>query len=151
MNSKTIPEGALVFSFLGYTVAGFFLVYAPLWGMPFAVAVALTGAGLRVWAKTVPLAWIEAGVKIVPFAWIGAWAFVVAIAGAGAKLVAGAFAGVVAWFVYWAVGRRIAFACAGRRFRTARVTILIFAGSGAVTWFVFGSAAGRVALAVCAG
>src|SRR5205085_10575882 len=84
MKSKTIPEGALVFSFLGYSVAGFCLIYAPHWGVAFAVAVALTGAGVRVWGGSVPLAWIEAWGKIVPLAWVGGWAFVVIMAGTGA-------------------------------------------------------------------
>lgn len=147
MKSKTIPEGALVFSFLGYSVAGFCLIYAPPWGVAFAVAVALTGAGVRVWGGSVPLTWIESWAKIVPLGWVGGWAFVVVMAGTGSPLVAGAFAGVVAWFVYWVVARRVAFALNARGFGALPVTG-VFAVTGAVTWFVYGAVAERVALAV---
>ncbi len=150
MRSRTFPEGALVYSFIGYTVVGFFVIYTPLWGAAFALAFSVTAAGVRVWARIVPMDWIEAWAKIVPLAWVVAWAFVVATAGSGGGVVAGAFAGVVAWFVSWAVGRRVAFSLAGRGFGAVPV-VLVFAVTGAVTWFVFGAVAGRVALAVARG
>lgn len=150
MKSKTLPEGELISSFLGYTVVGLFLVYTPRWALAFAVAFALTGASARVLIRMMPMAWLEASAGFVPVGWIGAWAFLVTMAESGLGLVAGAFAGIVAWFVFWAVARRVAFSFAGTRLGSIPV-VVVFAMTGAVSWFVFGAVAGRVAMAVTEG
>ncbi|HEY9822812.1 MAG TPA: hypothetical protein V6D35_18875, partial [Candidatus Sericytochromatia bacterium] len=115
MKSRTLPEGELLSDFLGYLMVGFFLIYSPLWGVAFAVAFALTGASARVLIRIVPMAWVEVWAGFMPLAWIGAWVLFVTMAESGLGVVAGAFAGVVAWFVFWGVARRIAFAFAGTR------------------------------------
>jgi hypothetical protein len=143
MKSRIIPESELVSSFLGYTVAGFFLISTPFWAVAFAVAFALAEAWVGAWARLVPLVWVEAWVGFVPVAWIG----ILAIAGAGTGAVAGAVAGTMAWFVLWAVARRVAFAMPRGRLGTW-LRVGVFAVTGAVTWLVFGSVAGHVALAM---
>jgi hypothetical protein len=150
MKHKTIPESELVCSFLGYAVAGFFLIHTPIWGLAFAVAFVLAEA-VGSWARLVPLRWIGGLVVLVPIAWFG----IVTLAGAaevfmaeaiGAMIGAGV-AGAVAWFVLWAVSRRLVLVVS--RMRLAHIIqVGIFAMTGAVTWFVFGSVAGRVALAI---
>ncbi|HEY9890304.1 MAG TPA: hypothetical protein V6D37_00540 [Candidatus Sericytochromatia bacterium] len=150
MKSRTIPEGELITSFLGHAVVGFFLIYSPLWAVSFAFAFVLTGAGGRVLLKVIPMAWFEVWSAFMPLGWIGAWAFFVVMAISGLGVLAGAFTGVVAWFVFWGVSRRIAFAFAGTQFGAVPV-LVVFAVTGAVNWFAFGAVAGSVAMAVKAG
>jgi serine/threonine-protein kinase len=84
---------------MGYAVVGFFLVYTPLWGAAFAFAFSVTAAGVRVWARIVPLAWIEA------WAWAWAWfvfeAFAGVVGGSVVWALAGAALGVVVGVVVW--------------------------------------------------
>lgn len=141
MKNRKIPESELISSFFGYTVAGFFLVYTPVWAMAFAVAFALAEGWVGVWARLVPLVWVGAWVGLIPVAWV----VMLALAGVGAWAVAGAVAGTLAWFVLWAVARRVTVAMPRGRLGTL-LTELAFAVTGAVTWFVFGSVAGRVAV-----
>lgn len=150
MASKTIPEGELACSFLGYAVIGFFLIHTPPWAMAFAIAFAITAACARAWAMAIFLAKVEAWAALLPLVLVAAWAGIMTMAESGAGLVAGAFAGVICWFVFWAVGRRVAFTLAGQGFSTAPV-VVVFALIGAVSWFVFGAVAGRVAFAVAQG
>lgn len=149
MKRRSIPEGELLSSFLGYATAGFFFVNTPLWAIAFAVAFVLAEA-IGSWVKLMPFVWVEAWVGLVPMAWVGL--VVVARAGAGfAGAVTGAvMAGAVAWFVLWAVSRHVAFSLPRGRLRSA-ITMAVFSGTGAITWFVFGSVAGRVALAMSTG
>jgi hypothetical protein len=71
MKSRTLPEGELVSSFLGYTVVGLFLVYTPRWAVAFAVAFALTGASARVLLRIMPMAWVEASLGLCLSAGLG--------------------------------------------------------------------------------
>src|SRR5919202_1224160 len=133
MKSKTIPEGALAFGFLGYAIAGLFLGYAPLWGMPFAVAVALTGAGVRVWGKTVT--WFVFGAAA------GRVACAVSAGNFGvvAVVVAWVWAWVWAWFVFEAIGGVIA---GGMAWAIAGVLLAVVGGGVvlalAIAWGVGG-------------
>ncbi|MFB8792260.1 MAG: hypothetical protein U7123_26285 [Potamolinea sp.] len=147
MASKKIPEGELACSFLGYAVIGFFLIHTPPWAMAFAVAFAITAACARAWAMAILLARVEAWAALLPLALVAAWAGIMTMAETGAGIVAGAFAGVICWFVFWAVGRRVAFTLDGQGLGSLPV-VVVFVINGAVTWFVFGAVAGRVAFAV---
>jgi len=147
MTSKKIPEGELACSFLGYATIGFFLIHTPPWAMAFAVAFAITAACARAWAMATLLARFEAWAALLPLALVAAWAGTMTMAETGAGIVAGAFAGVICWFVFWAVGRRVAFTLDGQGFGSLPV-VVVFVINGAVTWFVFGAVAGRVALSV---
>ena len=145
MKSRTIPESELVSSFLGYAVAGFFLVNTPLWAIAFAVAFVLAEA-VGSWAKLLPFIGVGAWVGLLPVVWVG----LVAGTGAAGAVAGAAGAGAVAWFVLWAVSRHVAFMLPEERLGSA-IKATIFAIVGAVTWFVFGSVAGRVALATNTG
>ena len=147
MKSKTFPESELICSFLGYTMAGFFLVYTPPWAIAFAVAFILSEA-IGTWAKFVPFVWVGAWVGFLPIAWAGVIGFLTIIGAKTAGAVAGAMtAGAVAWFVLWAVARHVAFAWPRGRLG-ASIRVVMFAVTGAVTWFVFGATAGHVALSL---
>jgi hypothetical protein len=146
MKSRVIPEGQLIGSFLGYALVGFLLIYSPPWAVSFAIAFVLTGAGAKVLLKIIPMAWLEVWSGSIPLAWIFAWIFLVVLTEAKLGLIAGAFAGIVAWFVFWAVARRIAFSFAETRFGSVPV-LVVFAVTGAVNWFVYGAVAERVAMA----
>lgn len=150
MKSKTFPESELICSFLGYTIAGFFLVYTPPWAIAFAAAFVLSEA-IGTWAKFVPFVWVGAWVGFLPLAWAGVIGFLTIIGAKTAGAVAGAMAaGAVAWFVLWAVARHVAFAWPRGRLG-ASIRVVMFAVTGAVTWFVFGATAGRVALSLTKG
>jgi hypothetical protein len=147
MVSKKIPEGELACSFLGYAVIGFFLIHTPPGAMAFAVAFAITAACARAWAMAIFLARVEAWAALLPLILVAAWAGIMTMAESGAGIVAGAFAGAISWFVFWAVGRRVAFTLDGQGLSSVPV-VVVFAINGAVTWFVFGAVAFFVALAV---
>jgi hypothetical protein len=150
MKSKTFPESELICSFLGYTMAGFFLVYTPLWAIAFATAFVLSEAA-GTWAKLVPFVWVGAWVGLLPLAWAGVIGLVTVLGAKTAGAVAGAMAaGAVAWFVLWAVARHVAFAWPRGRLG-ASIRVVMFAVTGAVTWFVFGATAGRVAVSLTKG
>lgn len=146
MKSRTIPEGQLLSSFLGYAAVGFLLIYSPPWAVSFAIAFVLTGTSARVLLKILPMAWLEIGSGFIPIAWIVAWIFLVVLTEAKLGIIAGAFSGIVAWFVFWAVARRIAFDFAQTPLGSVPV-LVVFAVTGAVNWFVYGAVAERVAMA----
>lgn len=150
MTSKTLPEGQLISSFLGYAIIGCLLIYSPRWAVSFAIAFVLTGAFARVLIKIIPLNWLEIVSGFIPLAWIFAWIFLVILAQSKLGVAAGAFAGTVAWFGFWAVARRIAFDFAQTRFGSIPV-LVVFGVTGAVNWFVYGAVAGRVAMAMTEG